>query len=121
MVDRQQDLGKVPERSPEEVGAIAYRLVLAYSARQDFTAALAIVNEVGDPLERDKAQVKIARAQVQSGLEPIFPPDHFLERAGRWMEEDVPLLQAEMGDIEGALQTVALGYEYKVQIWPASL
>lgn len=53
------------------------KLALAFGARQDFLAATGLVEKIEDKRFVASTQVKIARMQVQAGIEPLFPPTYF--------------------------------------------
>lgn len=119
MVEAQQGLGHGSENSPRKDLTTADKLVLAYNASQDFIIAAGILDSVEDSKYKENAALKISRELVQSGREPLFPPSHFLEEVNQresWnrndMYEGISLLQADMGDLPGALQTAELTHGF---------
>lgn len=112
MVDRQQDLGKVPDQSP-------VRLSLTDTANRDFSVSVSIVGGLDKSPFKEHTSLKISRRLARAGRPTIASPDYYLGIARQrepWSRNDVyegvALLQAEMGETSAALLTAELTYGF---------
>lgn len=92
---------------------------LVIAGKRDFDSALSSIDTLKESKARNDVYLKVAQEQAGAGLEPVYPPDYFLKIARRrisWKRNDVyegiTMLQANMGDIQTALQTAELTFQF---------
>lgn len=70
MAEREADLNRIPDRTPQTLPLVAERLGLAFQARQDFAKALEVAGSITADASRAYPLIHIGKAQVRSGIDP---------------------------------------------------
>lgn len=108
----QQVLIEAPDQTSEG-------LSLKDRALHDFSTAIRMIEELNPSRGKDDASLKVSQELARVGRLPILPIDQYLNAAQQrenWANgeiyDGISLLQAEMGDISGALQTARKTFEH---------